>query len=58
MDIDLGIPTEWSEYRRVLNMVKTPDEEEFLRVAGITLAGIGLIGLIGFIIYTLMTFPT
>ena len=38
-------------YKRVLIVARKPDKEELIRTAKICLIGMGLIGLIGFIIY-------
>jgi len=39
-------------YKRVLIIARKPDKEELVKTAKICLIGIGLIGLIGFIIYS------
>jgi protein transport protein SEC61 subunit gamma-like protein len=39
-------------YKRVLIIARKPDKEEFIKAVKICLIGIGLIGFIGFIIYT------
>ncbi|MFZ8830504.1 MAG: protein translocase SEC61 complex subunit gamma [Candidatus Aenigmatarchaeota archaeon] len=39
-------------YRRVLIIARKPDKEEFIKTVKICLIGIGLVGFIGFIIYT------
>jgi len=39
------------QYRRVLDVSKKPDKEEFVSSVKITSAGIALIGIIGFIIF-------
>jgi len=41
-----------SSYKRVLIIARKPDKEELVRTAKICLIGMGLIGLIGFIIYS------
>lgn len=38
-------------YRRVLEVARKPDKEEFMSSAKITAVGIGLIGAVGFVIY-------
>lgn len=43
------------KYGRVLRMARKPDMEEWLNTAKITLAGMALIGFIGFLIFWLMT---
>jgi protein translocase SEC61 complex gamma subunit len=40
-----------ASYKRVLIVARKPDKEELIRTAKICLIGMGLIGLIGFIIY-------
>ena len=42
-----------SSYKRVLIIARKPDKEELIKTAKICLIGIGLIGFIGFIIYSL-----
>ncbi len=55
-DRDLELPsTNLREYVRVLKLARKPDYEEFLSIAQVSLAGIGIIGVIGFIIYALLT---
>jgi len=39
-------------YKRVLIIARKPDKDEFVRTVKICLIGMGLIGLIGFIIYS------
>jgi len=41
-----------ASYKRVLIIARKPDKEELVKTAKICLIGIGLIGLIGFIIYS------
>lgn len=43
------------KYGRVLRMARKPDAEEYTKVSKITLIGILVLGLLGFIIYWLMT---
>ncbi|MGC8618964.1 MAG: protein translocase SEC61 complex subunit gamma [Thermoplasmata archaeon] len=43
------------KYSRVLKMARKPTREEYIRVVEITAFGIALIGVIGFIIYLLMS---
>jgi protein transport protein SEC61 subunit gamma-like protein len=47
-------PTDLSSYVRVLKLASTPSWQEFSQVAKIAGAGIGLVGFLGFVIYTLM----
>ncbi len=50
-----NIPLRYSEYLRVLKLTRKPTREEFTVIAKVAGAGILLIGLIGFIIYLLIT---
>jgi protein transport protein SEC61 subunit gamma-like protein len=57
-DVDLGVnmpSTNVNEYIRVLKLARKPSREEFKMIAKISMAGIGIIGTIGFIIYALLT---
>lgn len=45
-----------TRYRRVIRLAKTPDRQDFLDVAKIAGAGIGLLGFAGFMIALLMGF--
>ena len=57
-DMDLGITmpsTKLEEYMRVLKLARKPTREEFNMIAKISMAGIGIIGTLGFIIYALLT---
>jgi len=57
-DMDLGITmpsTKWEEYIRVLRLARKPTREEFNLIAKISMAGIGIIGTLGFVIYALLT---
>ncbi len=47
-------PTDFSSYVRVLKLASTPSWQEFSQVAKIAGAGIGLVGLMGFLIYVFM----
>ncbi|NYT00742.1 MAG: protein translocase SEC61 complex subunit gamma [Methanocellales archaeon] len=44
-----------SDYARILKLTRRPSREEFTMIAKIAGAGILLIGLMGFLIYLLMT---
>ncbi|MEF8818719.1 MAG: protein translocase SEC61 complex subunit gamma [Haloferacaceae archaeon] len=44
-----------SSYRRVLELASTPSWDEFSQVALIAGAGIVLIGILGFLIFAVMT---
>ena len=50
----MDVPLDWNSYVRVLRMASTPSWEEFSQVAKIAGAGILLVGLMGFIIFTAM----
>ncbi|MFC1787294.1 protein translocase SEC61 complex subunit gamma [Halobacteriota archaeon] len=51
----MGKSNKLSEYARILKLTRRPSREEFTMIAKIAGAGILLIGLIGFLIYLLMT---
>ncbi|WP_435195744.1 protein translocase SEC61 complex subunit gamma [Natronomonas sp. EA1] len=52
----MDVPYDLTSYVRVLKLASTPSWEEFSRVALIAGAGIGLVGLLGFIIFVIMNF--
>jgi len=57
-NVDLGVTmpsTNVNEYIRVLKLARKPSREEFNMIAKISMAGIGIIGVIGFVIYALLT---
>jgi len=55
-DMGVSMPsTNISEYIRVLKLARKPSREEFTMIAKVSMAGIGIIGTIGFIIYALLT---
>ena len=57
-DVDLGVTmpsTNINEYIRVLKLARKPTREEFNMIAKVSMAGIGIIGSIGFVIYALLT---
>ncbi len=55
-DMDLAVPSmNVQEYARVLKLARKPSREEFAMIAKISMAGIGIIGTIGFLIYALLT---
>jgi len=57
-DMDLGVTmpsTNVNEYIRVLRLARKPSREEFNMIAKISMAGIGIIGTLGFVIYALLT---
>ncbi|NIA03210.1 MAG: protein translocase SEC61 complex subunit gamma [Nitrospirae bacterium] len=49
------IPLKLSEYVRILKLTRKPSREEFKMIAKVSGAGLLLIGLIGFIIYFILT---
>ena len=51
----MDVPLELSAYTRVLRMASTPSWEEFSQIAKIAGAGILLVGLLGFIIFLVMS---
>jgi len=52
----MKVPYDLTSYVRVLKLASTPSWEEFSQIAKIAGAGILLVGLLGFMIYLLMTF--
>ncbi|MFB6162000.1 MAG: protein translocase SEC61 complex subunit gamma [Halococcoides sp.] len=52
----MDVPTDLSSYIRVLKLASTPSWEEFSQVAKIAGAGILIVGMIGFLIYAIMSF--
>lgn len=52
----MDVPMELSAYLRVLKLASTPSWEEFSQIAKIAGAGIFLLGLLGFIIFLLMSY--
>lgn len=52
----MEVPYDLDSYVRVLRMASTPTWTEFSQVSKIAGAGILLVGLIGFIIFTIMRF--
>lgn len=52
----MNTPTDLSSYVRVLKLASTPSWEEFSRVALIAGAGIVLVGILGFVIFIMMSF--
>ena len=52
MDIKLDL----SSYIRVLKLASTPSWEEFSKISKIAGAGIVLVGLLGFVIFAIMSF--
>jgi protein transport protein SEC61 subunit gamma and related proteins len=55
-DMGISMPsTDVNEYIRVLKLARKPSREEFTMIAKVSMAGIGLIGFMGFMIYALLT---
>ena len=57
-NVDLGVTmpsTNVNEYIRVLRLARKPSREEFNMIAKISMAGIGIIGTLGFVTYALLT---
>lgn len=55
-DMGIAVPsTNIEEYIRVLRLARKPTREEFTMIAKVSMAGIGIIGAIGFLIYALLT---
>ena len=52
----MQVPYDLTSYVRVLKLASTPSWEEFSQVAKIAGAGIILVGLLGFIIFVIMSF--
>ena len=50
-----NVPLRLGEYVRVLKLTRKPTREEFTVIAKVAGAGILLVGLIGFVIYLLIT---
>ncbi|MEA1931319.1 protein translocase SEC61 complex subunit gamma [Halohasta litorea] len=52
----MNVPYDLNSYIRVLKLASTPSWNEFSQVSKIAGAGIILIGIIGFIIFAIMSF--
>ncbi|WP_122089711.1 protein translocase SEC61 complex subunit gamma [Halalkalicoccus subterraneus] len=52
----MNVPTDINSYVRVLKFATTPEWEEFSRVALIAAAGIVLVGMLGFLMFVLMSY--
>lgn len=52
----MDVPLDLTSYVRVLKLASTPSWEEFSQISKIAGAGIALVGLLGFLIYAVMTF--
>ncbi|ERJ05519.1 Preprotein translocase subunit SecE [Halorhabdus tiamatea SARL4B] len=51
----MDVPYDLTSYVRVLKLASTPSWQEFSQIAKIAGAGILLVGLLGFVIFVLMT---
>jgi protein translocase SEC61 complex gamma subunit len=54
--IKLNLITKFKEYFRVLRIAKKPEKDELSSTLRICMIGIGLIGLIGFVLYIISYF--
>ena len=55
-DLNIKTPSfNLQEYIRVLRLARKPTKEEFLTISKISILGIALIGILGFIIYIFLT---
>jgi protein transport protein SEC61 subunit gamma-like protein len=52
----MKVPYDLTSYIRVLKLASTPSWEEFSQIAKIAGAGILLVGLLGFLIFVVMSF--
>lgn len=52
----MNTPKDLGSYIRVLKLASTPSWEEFSKVSTVAGIGIVLVGLIGFLIFAIMTF--
>ncbi|MFQ3318606.1 MAG: protein transport protein SEC61 subunit gamma-like protein [Natronomonas sp.] len=52
----MNTPTDLTSYIRVLKLASTPSWDEFSKVSTIAGLGILLVGLMGFLIFAVMTF--
>ena len=52
----MNVPFDLNSYIRVLKLASTPSWNEFSQVSKIAGAGILLVGLLGFIIFAIMSF--
>jgi len=56
MNVNINAPKfNYREYIRVLKLARKPTREEFLLISKISILGIALIGILGFIIYVFLT---
>ncbi|ERH06747.1 MAG: protein translocase SEC61 complex gamma subunit [Halonotius sp. J07HN4] len=56
MSGNMDVPYDLNSYVRVLKLASTPSWNEFSQVSKIAGAGILLVGLLGFIIFAVMSF--
>ena len=55
-DMDISVPSvKLGEYIRVLKLARKPTREEFNMIAKVSLAGMAIIGSLGFLVYALLT---
>jgi protein transport protein SEC61 subunit gamma-like protein len=54
----MDVKYDLTSYVRVLKMASTPSWNEFSQVSKVAGAGVFLVGLLGFIIFAIMTFLT
>lgn len=47
--------TTWSNYIRVLKLARKPQMEELLKISAVSGGGIVLLGVLGYVIYLVMT---
>jgi protein transport protein SEC61 subunit gamma-like protein len=52
----MEVPKDLTSYVRVLKLASTPSTEEFSQVSLVAGAGIMLVGVLGFMIFVIMTF--
>lgn len=52
----MQVPTDLTTYKRVLQLAETPTTEQFKQTAFVAAAGVGLVGSIGFFIFTFFYF--
>ncbi|MFB6080457.1 MAG: protein translocase SEC61 complex subunit gamma [Haloferacaceae archaeon] len=52
----MDVKYDLASYRRVLELASTPSWEEFSQVSKVAGAGIFLVGLLGFLIFAIMSF--
>ncbi len=50
------VSSTFNRYKRVWRLLKKPTKEEFLTISKISGVGIGIIGIIGFVIALVMSF--